>query len=224
MPALPPVPNVVEIALQQTEGEDNNTINRWFIAYGGAAPTATQLVAFATNVATVWATDLSPQTNADVALTAVTCTDLTSATGAVGVFTTSIPGTKAGTPLSAAAAAVVSQTILRRYRGGHPRVYLPGRTQSDLFDAQRWTAAFNAAMLTAWSNFVAGIVTDPWTGGAPLRQVSVSRYFGFTNYTTPSGREKSRPTPRPVPLIDTVVGYRVNPKVGSQRRRNQQGV
>lgn len=224
MPALPPVPNVVEILMQYTEGEDVNTINRWFIAYGGAAPTAAQLVAFATNVGSVWATDLSPQTNASTALTEVVCTDLTSATGAVGVFTTSIPGTKAGVPLSAAAACVVSQTILRRYRGGHPRVYLPGRTQSDLLDSQKWQTAFLAAMLSAWTNFVAGIVTDPWAGGAPLRQVNVSRYFGFTNYTTPSGREKSRPTPRPVPLIDTVVAYRVNPKVGSQRRRNQQGV
>jgi hypothetical protein len=223
MPALPPVPNVVEIAQQYTEGEDINTLNRWFIGYGGTAPTATQLVAFAANIAAVWGGALAPQTNANTSLTSVICTDLTSAVGAVGTWSGSVVGTKSGVPLSAAAAVVVSQEILRRYRGGHPRVYLPGRTQSDLTDSQRWSGTFTAAMATAWAAFVGGIVTDPWSGGTPLRQVSVSRYFGFTNYTTPSGREKSRPTPRPVPVVDTVVAYRVNPKVGSQRRRNQQG-
>jgi hypothetical protein len=214
---------VVEILLGYTEAEDINTLNRWFIAYGGAAPTAAQLVAFATNVSVVWLADLAARTNINTSLTSVTCTDLSSPTGAVGAWSGSIAGLNNTAALSAGAAAVVSQEILRRYRGGHPRVYLPGRTQTELQDSQRLSAAFIAAMLTSWTNFVAGIVTDPWAGGAPLRQVSVSRYFGFTNYTTPSGREKSRPTPRPVPLVDTVVAYRVNPKVGSQRRRNQQG-
>jgi hypothetical protein len=224
MPALPPVPNVVEILLMYTEAEDIHTLNRWFVAYGGTAPTATQLTAFAVNVQTVWLSDLGPQTNANTSNTECICTDLSSPTGAVGVSAVALAGSKSGVPLSAAASCVISQQILRRYRGGHPRVYLPGRTQSDLSDSQRWSGAFISAIGTAWQNFVQGVVTDPWSGGAPLRQVSVSRYFGFTNYTTPSGREKSRPTPRLVPLVDTVVAYRVNPKVGSQRRRNQQGV
>lgn len=223
MPPLPAVPGVVEVKLVYTEAEDINTINRFFLHYGGLGPTAAQLASFAnTTVSNSWGASLGGQTNTNTSLTRVQVTDLSGPSAAQGEWDGAVAGTKAGAALSASACAVIQLKIARRYRGGHPRQYLPGRTVTDLTDSQRWSPAFIAAMKTAYDAFITFVVASPWASGGPLTQVNVSRYEGFTNYTTSSGRNKSRAVPRLIPLEDLVIATAVNPKVGSQRRRNLQ--
>lgn len=221
MPALPPVNQGLRVLLRQTLSEDVDVLNRFFMTYGGAAPSAAALSTWATHIATSsWSTHIAGNLNSYSELTQVVITDLTSPSAAEGSWSGNVPGTVGGTMIPASASLVITQEIARRFRGGHSRVYLTGFPQSDLADPQTWTTTIQAAMLASWTAFVTDVGANGPSGSAPFPQVTISYYEGFTNHTYPSGRTKAIPTLRPTPLVDATIGYKVNPKICSQRRRN----
>lgn len=223
MPALPPVPKVLRIACRFTDGSDLNTINRFYIAYSGAAPSAAQLATFNVAVGTNWAASMAPLYAVEKVLTEVASEDLTSPVSASDVQTVNHPGTRPGASLSAAACAVIQLGILRRYRGGHPRQYLDAGVVPDLATAQTWGGGFLAALQAAYVAWVNGINSNGWAGAGVLGAVNVSYFQGFTNFTFPSGRTRAIPKPRVGgPITDPIVSIGVNSHVGSQRRRNLQ--
>lgn len=224
MPALPSVPKVVKVVLQQALlGATRDLINRFFIQYTGTAPTNSQLDTFAQAVTTSWGTNVVPLANADCSLETVSCEDLTSPTSAVGSSSLGSTGTRSGGANGAAMCVVMQEKMARRYRGGHPRVYLPWGSDSDLESANTWGTAFTASAEAAWINFIDDILAAGWTGAGTLSAVNVSYYAGFTNVTSPSGRARPKPTLRGTPVVDAITSYAMNPLVGSQRRRNMQG-
>jgi hypothetical protein len=224
MPALPPVNKVVRCVLTLADASDLHTLNRIFISYSGTAPTDAQLAAFANSVGANWGAHLKSSFDTSSLLEIVTCEDLTSNTGATGSANPGILGTRAGVTLSAAAAAVVSFSILRRYRGGHPRSYLAAGVQSDLQTKQTWTNGFATGLASAYAAFIVDTIASGWAAAGTLAQVNVSYFSGFTNHTYPSGRTRPIPTPRVTPVVDPILAVRVNTTVGSQRRRNLQSV
>ena len=221
MPALPAVPKVVRVVCKQTLQDDLDVINRFYLQYSGTAPTATQLNTFANAVATQWGANVSPLQISNAVLVLVSVEDLSSATGAVGSFTANVPGTRAGSTLSASVCGVILETIARRYRGGHPKVFLWSGAETDIQTVGTWKAAFTTALASGWAAFITGVATAVWTGGGTLTAVNVSYYSGFTNFTYPSGRTRPRPTLRVSPLVDAITGYVGRTIIGSQRRRNQ---
>lgn len=226
MPALPPVPGVVRITFQAKLSGDLDVINRFYQKYSGTpgALSSSGAVAWATACGPAWSTHLASFTSTDYTLETITVEDLTSATGAVGIFDSSAAGTDASPILSAGSAAVVKSVIVRRYRGGHPRQYLGGMASDNLNTAQSWTSTFVANLATAYTAFRAACAAGCPTGIAPATDVNVSYFQGFTNHTFPSGRVRPIPTLRGTPLVDQIASFEVNPKVGSQRRRNQQSL
>lgn len=221
MPALPDVPEVVRFTLKQTLSLDTDCINRFFVSYSGTPPTDTGMDTWTSAVATSWATNLEPLAGEGVILTEVLGEDLTSDTSAVGQTFTSDTGTR-GAVIAAGVAAVLQLHIARRYRGGHPRLYLPFGIPSDMEFAQSWTSAFQTAVKDGWVAFMLDVISGAPSGTTALQQVNVSYFHGFTNVTFPSGRVRPVPTRRGTPLVDTITGVQLNPKLGSQRRRNQQ--
>jgi hypothetical protein len=222
MPALPAVPKVVRVVCVQTMQEDLNVINRFFMSYSGTAPANTDLTTWCGAIATAWGTDISPLQINNISLTGVSAEDLSSSTGAVGAAAVAVPGTRAGTPLTAAVCAVIQKKTLRRYRGGHPRMYLAAGVETDIFSMQSWKPAFTAAVLAGYAAFQDAIEAAGWAGAGTLEEVNVSYYQGFTNFTFPSGRTRPIPTRRGTPLVDTLATYNVDTHIGSQRRRNKQ--
>jgi hypothetical protein len=218
MPPRPAVPSVMQIVFNLTYGEDVHVLNRFFMQFTPGGFSQAQANALASSISTFWNNRLAPIHPTNVTLTSVVVTDLTSSLGLVGVSTTNHVGTRAGGLLSAETAVVLQFHTLRRYRGGHPRMYLPAGVAGDLADTQTWVAGFATVVAADWIamlNDIQALVGPPSMGA----QVSVSYYQGFTPVRYPSGRYRNVPNLRAVPVIDTPIAWSVNPKIGSQRRR-----
>jgi hypothetical protein len=222
MPALPSPGKVVRCDLFQTVGANTRVRNRIFFSYTGAGPTTADLTTLAGTISTAWNTNIAPQQNTGCTLTQIQLTDLNSASGAQVTSTVSRVGTLAGTALSAGVAMIVKFKINRRYRGGHPRFYLPGRVVADLASSTSWAAGSVSSLATAFAAFITACVASPPTNLGTMAHINVSYFTGFTNKTFPSGRTRAVPNTRVTPVNDTVTSYSVNGLVGSQRRRNQQ--
>jgi hypothetical protein len=222
VPPLPAVAAVVRVALIGSSSVDTDIVTRFYIKYAGTAPTNAQLNTFCTAVATAWATDMIGLTQPNYTLIEVTAEDLSSSTAAIGSSVVSHQGTRSGGALPASTAVVVSYTIPRRFRGGHPRGYWNAGSDTDLQTPGTWTSAFLSSMATGISAFYTAVIAAGWTGSGALAQVAVSYYKGFANKTGPTGRAYSVPTINPSgPVVDGVGGYIIRPDLGTQRRRNQ---
>lgn len=220
MPALPAVPSVVRCSVEALINAASPAVSRFFIQYTGTAPTNAQLNTFAASISTAWGTNLKALTDTSTELFHVDAIDLTSATAAVGSNSTTTLGTRAGSQLDAAACAVVSYKIGRRYRGGHPRGYWRFGVQADLSGARIWTVGFTTAVKTGIDAFYTAIEGAGWAGAGTLTQVNVSYYKGFTVITNPlTGRARNVPTLRAVPVVDLVTSTVAQSSVGIQRRR-----
>ena len=222
MPPLPNVAKVIRADFFVTVPGNLRVRDRIFFNYAGAGPTPADLTTLATTIANAWGASLSPQCATGVILTGVQLTDLTSATGAQTFLSTSKPGTRVGQGLTAALAAIVKFKVARRYRGGHPRIYLNAGVVTDEATSVAWLAAFTAALATSFAAFIAGCVLAPPVNIGAMAHVNVSYFLGFLDKVFPSGRHRAVPTPRVVPLQDVVLSYSTNPNYGSQRRRNLQ--
>jgi hypothetical protein len=221
MVALPSVPGIIRADLKYSYGTNTDLLNRFFYSFTGTA-TAAALTTFCTTLATLWAANMAPLLVNSLHLQEVTATDLTTPTSHVGTDSPGTPGSISGVGLSASDSMLIKFIIARHYRGGKPRVYIPGQQAGVQTNAEQWTGSATAAMLLAWTNIMAGLsgvsAMLPLVG---VGQKSVSYFSGFTNELMPSGRYRVKATPRLVPIVDDVIGWSVNPNVCSQRRRNQ---
>lgn len=223
MPALPAVPKVVKISIKMALQADLDVLNHFFYQYTGTLSQA-DAQTWCNAINTAWGTDVQPSFVTEDSHVSTTLTDLTSATAPVATAAGSVSGSAASPGLAAGSAMVVSFHLARRYRGGHPRIYLAGLPAAALFTPQQWTAAEIAGITSDLTTFRAAVVSGTPAGAGSSSQVNVSYFQGFTNHTFPSGRTRPIPTLRATPLVDSVTGFTINPKVGSQRRRNTQSV
>jgi len=222
MPALPNVNKVLRAVINwQVDGDTMGaTVHHW--RYTGSQPSASDDVAIAAEIVAEGDSAFGGLCNAHVGMNTCTVTDLTSDTAPEGTGGTPWLGTRTGGQLSPGTAVVVRHAIGRRYRGGHPRSYLPLGTSTDLQTSGLWTTAFQSAVDSAWGTFNSVVVgaINSITAGAEL--VNVSYYKGFTVVTSPTtGRARNVPTVRATPVVDTVTGHTVALNIGSQRRRNR---
>lgn len=223
MPALPSVPGVVRCTLDYTVGPDTAALSRFFVHYGGTAPTNVNLQTFAGSIGSAFNTDLCPSMSTSSALLRVKCEDLSSASGAIGEDDTERFGTVAGAPIPASSSFVVGFSIARRYRGGKPKIFLPLGVAANLAGNLKWTPAFVLSAGTSFQSFINLVLATPWTAGGPLTHVNVSYFSGFTVVTNPvTHRARNVPTLRGAPVVDAVTLYTTELNVGSQRRRNRQ--
>jgi len=222
MPALPNVAKVVRLDLFFVQGAATRIRDRIYLSFTGPGPGPADLATLTTTISNAWATNMSQDQVAAISLTGIQLTDLTSQSGAQLITSVARPGTNIGTAGNAGLAAIVKFRINRRYRGGHPRFYMPGPPNTQLTTSQTWSAAYIAGVATHFASFVAASVLAPPANFGILAQVNVSYFLGFTNRTFPSGRTRPVPTLRVTPLQDVVVSYSGNPIVAQQRRRNGQ--
>lgn len=221
MPALPPVPKVLKNIINFAVGPDVSALTRFFLQYGGTAPTAAQLVTMAGALASAWGTNMSPMSSPGVAQNGVSIEDLSSATGAFGSDSSVHVGTRTGGILPAGSCLEIGWNIARRYRGGKPKQFLPCGTATDLNAVQQWTSTFISAITSAWTNFETAVLGAAWASGGPLSFVNVSYYQGFTVVTNPiTHRARNVPTLRGTPVVDPIASFFVELSVASQRRRN----
>jgi hypothetical protein len=220
MPALPAVPNVLQVKFRHTLGSDLDCLVRLFFSYTGTAPSNSVCATLASDFGGAWNSHLKALCSADVTLNDMTVTDLTSATAGKGQTTESIVGTRSGTAFSANTAVLVNYGIARRYRGGRPRSYWPFFVDSDLGDPQTWVGGSVTAAQTAYDAFITACDAISESGTVIANHVNVSYYHGFAESTNPiTGRTRDIPTPRASAIIDTITSSNVSEKPASQRRR-----
>jgi len=208
--------------MHHSYGGDTNCEVRNFFQYVGALSQA-DAQTWVNAIAAAWVARMMAILSSTLTLTSTELTDLTSASSAQAISGTSGVGADGNPSLSASAAMVIRLKIARRYRGGHPRLYLPGLPQGNLQTDQTWTAAGMTQKLNAFNLFISDSLTAVPVAAAPATEVSVSYFSGFTAVTNPvTHRARNVPNVRTPPLIDAVLSHSINPHVGSQRRRNQQ--
>lgn len=221
MPPLPPVTGVVQVILGFNWGGDVTAQSRMFIKYTGTAPTAAQLNSFCTSVATGWNTNMPSLYSAGISLTSVRAIDLSSATAAIGSAAAASPGTRAGHAQANQVCANWIFQIARRYRGGKPKMFIPGGMSEDLTTGNLWTAAYISAFNTGFVAFQNAVLAAGWTGAGTLSAVNVSYFQGFTVVTNPvTHRARNVPTLRATPLVDAIITQGIEDTPAIQRRRS----
>jgi hypothetical protein len=208
VPALPVAPGVIKVQLLWEVG-DKDAENVLHFTFSGGAPASDT---FVNNVAAAMVDNVSglialwaPST----VFTGCKVTDLSSDTAPFFEVAASAAGTREGTILAAQVAQLVDYPINRRYRGGHPRSYLPWLTAADLDTAQTWTTGSLTDVQNNWvDNVIENLIGEEGGGNAVSAFVSLSYYTDKMLRTTP--------------LTDTIniPGITVSPLVATIRRRD----
>ena len=199
-----------------------NEMCRIFFSYSGTL-SSTDAQTLANLLATNWIAHVGLHMSNQVTLWQTVVTDLTSNTAAQAVSSTTGAFGAGTTADLSGLAAIIRFKIPRRYRGGHPRIYLPGVRTGDFSTQNTLSSTLITNLVSDWAAFISAINAGLPAAIGTLSQCNVSYFQGFTNHTFPSGRVHPVPSLRTGgPLIDFVSSVSVNPIVGSQRRRNLQ--
>lgn len=138
---LPDAPGCAQVILSGTN-QTTKFQNIFHFQWTGTAPTPASLAALITSLAAAWNTNFGPLCNTGVALTHGKAADLSSRTSNIAELDVTGAGTRAGSAMTTQVACVVSWAIARRYKGGHPRTYLPAGVLADVTQGHLWTTGF----------------------------------------------------------------------------------
>lgn len=203
MPALPDAPQIVRIrVIGDLNGSPFNNV--FHLQYVGAAPSVADLNSLCSSICTSWGTQFGPLCPNTVALSGAEAQDLTNASAASGTATSSEVGSRTGTAFPNNLAACISWHINNRYRGGHPRTYLPAGVVGDIVTGNRWTDAFVTAAISAATAFRVAL-NGLAVGGLTWRMVCLSYRRNKVLLT--------------VPVPYTIQSETVDHRPDSQRRR-----
>jgi hypothetical protein len=224
MGKLPPVPNCLEITLQQSDGGDSNIENKFHLGYT-LTVTTPDLTTLLSTIASAWGTHLAPIYNGGFSLIQIVGNDLASDFGAKVALAATGGGTATGTGMLASGTAVVVQKKeAQKYKGGHPRTYLAGQLRENLQDSNTWKALWQTTVATAWQQFIHEIVTTAVPAAMGVLTEVVAHRHGDApgGPVLANGWKRQRSAVLTNPYTNPISSYTVNPQVASQRRRNQQ--
>lgn len=210
MPRLPDVPNVLKVELIYSNG-GGPAVNLLHFLWSGSAPSATDCSAIAAGVAAQWQSYILPLLSTNLILEDCVVTDLSSSTSATGASHIGVAGADGNPVLDAAASIVLSHKIARRYRGGHPRTYLPGIVQTALSDVRTIGASLVTTLDAAFANFLSHFVGTGFGATSIGAFVAVSYVDKTVNPVAPFRRVS--------PLVENVVSTGTQKRLCTQRRR-----
>lgn len=215
MPARPPVPNVLEVAMHGIRGA-KAIANLFHFRYSGTPPTDAQCATLAADLLAAFATGdgtvlLHTLMDADTEFVDCVVKDLSSVVAGAGEYVSNVVGNRTGLPLPASASVLVDHSDPLHRRAGHPRKYFPFGTANDIQNSQTWAAALTnetSAWYLGWLHGAVGITV----GGTTVTD------FGYVSYVDAK-------VPRTVPLyVPLSTGsYAVDARICSQRRRLGKG-
>jgi hypothetical protein len=206
-----PAPGVAQARITGSVGPNPFAVVLHWFSGAAAAWTQPQVQAMAVAINQHWVQLIVPLFASDVVTKDVTTVDLSDATersGAVGPENN--PGGTPGIAPTLAACILVSHHIGTRYRGGHPRSYLPPSNAANTADGDTWQAAFVSTAQTAWNNFISGVNTDLTAAGLVTPQQTIPRYT--YSYVADNNKHK---------FIKERTGYKGQFPVTSSVVRNQ---
>jgi hypothetical protein len=203
----PPIPpGVARVAILGTTLGHLWT-NIFYVQLSGSGIVAADLNTLASDIAGFWNTNFGAAVPSTVQITEVDIVYVPSVGNEVtGSWTGSHAGTSPNTQVADAAAAyVINWLISAYYRGGHPRMYLPGVTTNNVTNGSDIGASGAAALATdaiAFKDAINGVTTTNITAVA----------MGTLSFQTGNSW-------RTTPLFRPFTGAKGALKLGSQRRR-----
>jgi len=200
---LPPVPNVARFAVQGTN-QGTKWVNIFHSKYTVQPPDAAALNAICQAVHTAYLNAFTTLWNSTCVLITVDGQDLASRTAATGTYSLTHPGTGTTIPMACQVALTLSWSIADRYRGGHPRTYLPGIDGTFVTNGRLLTTAGHTAYLNAAAAFLTNM--NAMTAGGSSWQMCCVRYFSQHQLLAN-------------PLVRTINGQSVHGRIDTQRRR-----
>lgn len=213
------VPGVAQCVIQGTYGAQPWALV-WHFAFDGNTNnwTQTEIQALADDVHSGWNSYATAVMSTQIRVTNIATTDIGSSAPTVGSNTALITGASPGGGLeNSSICCLMRFLILARYKGGHPRTYLPWGTGSDLASESSWTGSFQTRSQSA----IAGIM-DTVRGNVPPRGSSqVSNVVPRYNYQIVNDPAHSKYLRQRTSLkaVNVVQSYLCNPTFGVQRRR-----
>lgn len=203
---LPPVPNTIKVQQGWHVGNNVRAENVLHFEVSGGPPSATVCAALAADIAGQFVTSWKSLTHPSNSIGTCTVTDISSTSGLSGVGGTVTAGTLASSHvLIASSSVVMNHQIARRYRGGHPRSYLPVYASEELQSPGTWSATNVSGANSTWASMITAILAFSSGGVSISSFVCVSYYAGGALRATP--------------LVETITSSLASSKVGSQRRR-----
>lgn len=206
MPPLPAVPGVTKVTISGTY-HDTIWENIWFTHYTGSPPGVTDLNNYAAWIESQVIPSYADEMSVDNEVTGIKIVDLSSDTGAEYTGTVSNFGARTGDFNPANVCMVGSLEISRRYRGGHPRKYLPWGTSGTFASGSTkdWDSGFVADCTTKLATILSNLVSVVEGSTTWDNVVNVS-------YVTAGAR-------RATAVVDVVTSIVPRVRVCSQRRR-----
>lgn len=214
MAAKPPVPGVLKLTTNWTQSGQNIAFLLHLLKPALTAWGLGDITTALTTLGSSLATHLLPLMSSDIDNASNMATDLTSAMGLqvtdTGVGSGTIaPGTSAPNPQQCTARVTFQQGL--RYRGGRFGVNLPGTVQSQVAASQSrlWTTAAT----TSWLSAIEALQSD-------LQGAS----YTFAGCEPCVVSYESGHVDRVTPLVLPILGYEVQQRICTRRRRLGKGV
>lgn len=201
---LPPVPNAVQVAVTGTL-TGLPFANIFHLAHSPGAVSSGVLDTIASGVGNTYSTHFLQLMSTVAQVEQVKAIDLSSRTGPVGLDPTHRPGVAVGTSYAANSVAFcVSWSIVDRYRGGHPRTYIPGMLTTNIVSNHLWLDTYRLGMLGAANGF--RLDCNALTAGGLTWSLVCVRYF--QNHAL-----------LPDPAVRTITAAVCRTRIDSMRRR-----
>lgn len=179
----------------------------WLLTTGYDSATGTDVSDLATDLFGVFQTNLLPWTSTNNHLTSVQCVLYQTSGELMGSSTADHTGGASGAYLNGAAAAILSWGTTAFWRGGKPRTYLAGLSQSALGTSTTLSSSYVASLASAAADFLGDV-----NGLAPGALDTVT--LGFLSRV-------SGGAPRTPPVFYPYFTVFVRSNFGSQRGRNE---
>lgn len=203
MPPLPPVPQVLRTGYSGTINNQPFMVTQ-HLQYTGSSLDSTGLNSLCASLATAWDANFKNMYPTGTALRTVEAWDLSSPAGAYGSANVNLAGTLIGGGLSNQTALCITWKVNYRYRGGHPRSYLPPPTSAETSGGNLWSVAFQSLAQTNARAFRTQ-VNSINQGGTTFKLCAVRYISGGQQLATP--------------LVLLVQDAIVHTRIDSQRRR-----
>jgi hypothetical protein len=205
MPALPNASRVIKCIYSGTLG-GAKWANVFHVQAANTGLTGPDATILATGLIAAYDARLKALTTTTTQLTGCTVVDLTSTSGQTAAVGAAVSGTVAATnALPANIALCASMKINRRYRGGHPRLYLTGQITSNTSNNTNWAGAWITGAGTAFTNWRSDVNALTTASSGIVTLVCLSYYADKVL--------------RAIPQVDAIQSIVIHSRIDTQRRR-----
>jgi hypothetical protein len=220
MPALPVVNKVAKVTVFGSDPNGHNYENVHYYGWtGAAAAQAADMNSLSNYVYGVYSAAWLTVCSSYFSLLGAKAVDLSSPSGAAGLYESTTAGS-VDEALLPNVAALLSWQGGPRFRGGHPRTYLPGIPNNYVSTDGTFVTAVTGAGANMINELMTTVPGETYPNITGVYFCWVNYHSGFTAVENPiTGRYRNVPKINAVPPVHAITGGTMINKQRTQRRR-----